>query len=382
MNRYKIRVKDEVESKESQELFFELGYVWQNGKREYLNYGIGVFYILARKNKEMTYCDASEVDFNSKNNSFSFFRTITLPELRHLVVLKRNDVGDATHIRERDQKPYFQSFDKKFYYHMQDDEWVLSTWMNEQLIPQLKPIGKTMKEYLNEKYELITAPESEAKEPHAKGWLEVPEGAEILTVGIDQRVFWKGDLSWNLDGYETKEWRSTDSFPIYMKNYEKTVKVLWQRNKESNKEDQPTNELIMNANNDEGKLISGKEALIALANGEDVEWNCKGFSGENWHSVLSSPHTKIGAVEILNHEYGNDAVGYYGDVLFRLKSRTISINGIEVPAPDDITDNPKGFEVYWEINIGNKYYLFDSEQKYNKVAKVICEVLEGDICPK
>ncbi|QMP81500.1 terminase large subunit [Escherichia phage vB_EcoM_APEC] len=87
-----------------------------------------------------------------------------------------------------------------------------------------------MKEYLNEKYELINAPESEAKEPHAKGWIEVPEGAEILTVGIDQRVFWKGDLSWNIDGYETKEWRSTDSFPIYMKNYEKTVKVLWQRN--------------------------------------------------------------------------------------------------------------------------------------------------------
>ena len=87
-----------------------------------------------------------------------------------------------------------------------------------------------IKEYLNEKYELITAPESEAKEPHAKGWIEVPEGAEILTVGIDQRVFWKGDLSWNIDGYETKEWRSTDSFPIYMKNYEKTVKVLWQRN--------------------------------------------------------------------------------------------------------------------------------------------------------
>ena len=96
------------------------------------------------------------------------------------------------------------------------------------------------------------------------------------------------------------------------------------------------------------ELISGKEALIALANGGDVEWKCKGFSGENWHSVLSSPHTKISAVEILKCEYGNDDDGYYDGVLFRRKPHTITINGIEVSAPfkPDIGD------IHFYLNLG------------------------------
>lgn len=122
----------------------------------------------------------------------------------------------------------------------------------------------------------------------------------------------------------------------------------------------------MNANNDEGKLISGKEALIALANGEDVEWNCKGFSGENWHSVLSSPHTKIGAVEILKREYGNDDVGYYSDVLFRLKPRTITINGIEVPAPFKPKEGNECFILDVESEDGFYRFVYGENSGFHK----------------
>ena len=85
MENLKIRVANEAESKEAQELFFKLGYEWQGRDKEYLKCELNGFYILARINKEMSYCDVSEVDFNSKNNSYSFFKTITLQELRDMV---------------------------------------------------------------------------------------------------------------------------------------------------------------------------------------------------------------------------------------------------------------------------------------------------------
>ena len=68
----------------------------------------------------------------------------------------------------------------------------------------------------------------------------------------------------------------------------------------------------MNAKINEGKLISGKDALIALANGEDVEYT----SINGWNDVKHL------------HAYEFLSAGYE----FRLKPRTITINGIEVPA--------------------------------------------------
>lgn len=63
------------------------------------------------------------------------------------------------------------------------------------------------------------------------------------------------------------------------------------------------------------ELISGKEALIALANGEEVEIE----SNKQWVSVEN-----CSVYQFLNgnHNYK-----------FRLKPRTITINGIKVPAP-------------------------------------------------
>lgn len=75
------------------------------------------------------------------------------------------------------------------------------------------------------------------------------------------------------------------------------------------------------------KLISGKEALIALANGEGVEFLHK----EVWDCV--------GEMIILKH-FTEDKFK------FRLKPRTITINGIEIPAPFEPEDGDK----YWYID--------------------------------
>ena len=68
------------------------------------------------------------------------------------------------------------------------------------------------------------------------------------------------------------------------------------------------------------KLISGKEALIALANGEEVQIKC--VKDDEWYD--STPWTV------------RELLRWQGE--FRLKPRTITINGVEVPAPADDKD--------------------------------------------
>ena len=62
------------------------------------------------------------------------------------------------------------------------------------------------------------------------------------------------------------------------------------------------------------KLISGKEALIALANGEEVE--CRACE-KNWINANNKHHPL--------------SLFFDDSFQFRLKPRTILINGIEVP---------------------------------------------------
>ncbi|NWK74077.1 hypothetical protein HYG93_07210 [Acinetobacter sp. SwsAc6] len=85
-------------------------------------------------------------------------------------------------------------------------------------------------------------------------------------------------------------------------------------------------------------LISGKEALIALANGEEVELQVVGDM--NWHD---STQWTVGELLCFTGK-------------FRLKPRTITINGIEVPAPFEPKDGDKFF------------YLNDGEE----VGYIVC----------
>lgn len=82
----------------------------------------------------------------------------------------------------------------------------------------------------------------------------------------------------------------------------------------------------MNTKVDEGKLISGKEALIALANGEEVEYQV--VENRNVWNKVSSMAVNL----ILSNNFK-----------FRLKPRTITINGIEVPAPFEPKDGDKTY---------------------------------------
>ncbi|EPQ0106604.1 hypothetical protein OKB31_000218 [Acinetobacter baumannii] len=115
MDNYKIKVKDEAESKEAQELFFELGYEWRDSKRNITN--LDVVFIYA-KDGVLT------AGFNDHNFAEAGHKELTLPQLRDLVVLKRNDASDANHHAERGGE-YFITSDGDIYFWM--GKWVKST---------------------------------------------------------------------------------------------------------------------------------------------------------------------------------------------------------------------------------------------------------------
>ena len=81
-------------------------------------------------------------------------------------------------------------------------------------------------------------------------------------------------------------------------------------------------------------LISGKEALIALANGEEVELQALGDM--SWYD---STQWTVGELLCFKGR-------------FRLKPRTITINGIEVPAPF----KPKYGDTAFVLSKGHKGY--------------------------
>ncbi|MDA3449191.1 MULTISPECIES: hypothetical protein [unclassified Acinetobacter] len=124
MDNYKIKVKDEAESKEAQELFFGLGVSRPDGtKNTYLS--PTVFGLLVVDGL-LSCVFAESVFYDSKA------KELTLPQLRDLVVLKRNDVKDATHIHMGDAiyrsvNGFFYGFRENlgrwvFLQHMTDDD--------------------------------------------------------------------------------------------------------------------------------------------------------------------------------------------------------------------------------------------------------------------
>ena len=85
------------------------------------------------------------------------------------------------------------------------------------------------------------------------------------------------------------------------------------------------------------KLISGKEALIALANGEEVQIE----SNKQWVSVDNCQ-----VYQFLNRDCSYK---------FRLKPRTITINGVEVPAPFEPKEGDD-FRVYYLHGLHERGY--------------------------
>lgn len=110
MQNLKIKVNNEVEAEEAQELFEQIGYSFS--MMDHAKYPSSM----------QVFDDGSGSLFKDKDHETCSHKEITLPELRDLVVLKRNDIGDATHKDSSDYKWYVAS-DEKHYRH-QGGIWV------------------------------------------------------------------------------------------------------------------------------------------------------------------------------------------------------------------------------------------------------------------
>lgn len=169
MENLKIRVNNEAESKEAQELFVVLGAVCCSGLKRNKNVNF-----LFMESGFLTACKLQE------NFDKSKCKEITLPELRDLVVLKRNDVGDATH---EDYTGLKHLLLKNTRHVWGGDKWLISSAD----FSKLKPIEKKeMKEYLmpSDDYKLIKSHRKEGND-----WIEIPEGANFAWKSDGKYVF-------------------------------------------------------------------------------------------------------------------------------------------------------------------------------------------------
>ncbi len=123
------------------------------------------------------------------------------------------------------------------------------------------------------------------------------------------------------------------------------------------------------------ELISGKEAKLAWANGENIELCYKQHEEENtWFLLLSTDPLST---------FDRD------DFLFRLKPRTISVNGIEVPAPfepkggDEIyfldDDDPNGYNSAYYSDQFSFYGYWRSEEEIKQVVSALRSVFKGGV---
>lgn len=104
----------------------------------------------------------------------------------------------------------------------------------------------------------------------------------------------------------------------------------------------------MNTKVDEGKLISGDEAKKAWANGVAVQVDIGGgvFGDITSDDLLS--------------------VFDYATNKFRLKPRTISINGIEVPAPFKPEDGDQFWHLYPSMGRGYNFTVSIDSDHYQQ----------------
>lgn len=172
-----ILVDNKNDSTEAQDLLFSMGYKWR-GLGE-----ISKSYFYPRMNKYFIFMNKNEMDLkmagyfagSSRSYAESRFKEITLPELRDLVILKRNDPKDATHTDGHYN--FYVGKDENYFFSSCDKAW-RGTWKNVDI---LKPIEKPMKEYLRKNSNGTYSYIGMVRPEHVSDFMiEIPEGATKL----------------------------------------------------------------------------------------------------------------------------------------------------------------------------------------------------------
>lgn len=107
-------------------------------------------------------------------------------------------------------------------------------------------------------------------------------------------------------------------------------------------------------------LISGKEALIALANGGDVLVHESTYKDHIWFNLKD---TTFSTGEIINGLVRRNPY----KLTFRLKPKTVMLGNIEVPAPFEPKEDERFFTLVVDRKSGYDFY--------NYIDNVYCNTL-------
>ena len=131
----------------------------------------------------------------------------------------------------------------------------------------------------------------------------------------------------------------------------------------------------------ENNLLTPQQAKLAWANGEDVECKYKNYPDHScWYNLNNKDSYKEFGLGVFDQD----------SVIFRLKPRTITLNGVEIPAPfkpkignpvwfiDDNSDC--GYLNSWEydLDISSFYGFWRSEQEIKQVVAALKSVFNCD----
>jgi len=123
------------------------------------------------------------------------------------------------------------------------------------------------------------------------------------------------------------------------------------------------------------ELISGKEALIALANGREVEFK---DVMDKWENIKHHMNLDL-SMFLTSPDW----------MKFRLKPRTITINGIEVPSPQkdipkrgddvftlDFTNNCGGF-TSWKCQHSINTFSYEWWRSEDEIKQVVAALRQA-----
>ncbi len=272
MENLKVKVNNEVESKEVQELFFELGYDFYFGGKLYCNTHLDI--VTANKDGLMA---------NIELDGFEC-KELTIQQLKDMVVLKRNDVGDATHINFRTNTPFLVQGSKEYFY--LNNKWILSDSVND-----LKPIKeKEMQEFLVKQGDKWTLRLLDSDTEENSYLVSVPSGATHYSGRkySGKAVFFKVD---GINQYEycNDVWLSR-RHPLNEMYF--TTQLLWQRSETKSLNDQyaeieKVRQETVKVTIDELKHRVGVDATLAERQATYGSFEDVAFVTENVMGVLS-----------------------------------------------------------------------------------------------
>lgn len=138
MNNYKIRVNNEAESREAQELFFALGY--KKGVCTSGEYPATIVAVVESLHRDTPFYSRA---LSLNHDAHKDYIGLTLPQLHDLVVLHRNDIDDANWETEGDDQIYEDSSGKSFIFREQGWDELQRHEMRQAMWEKTKPKTQT-----------------------------------------------------------------------------------------------------------------------------------------------------------------------------------------------------------------------------------------------